>query len=125
MSNKNETDSIRSVVQSAPTPHNDVTPLAAGGNVTQGFALPILEAVACGTPVLTSSAASLPEVVGDAGIMVDPYNTEAIADGLVRLVEDSDLREELRSQGLERARQLTWERTAAKTWEVLQEAMLS
>jgi glycosyltransferase involved in cell wall biosynthesis len=91
----------------------------------EGFGLPPLEAMACGTPVLTSNVTSLPEVVGDAGLLVDPYNVEAIAHGIRRLVEDSALREELRKKGLERAKQFTWERTAELTWAVLEEAMKS
>lgn len=88
----------------------------------EGFGLPPLEAMACGTPVLTSNVASLPEVVGEAGIMVDPYDTEAIAEGLTRLVEDSALRDEMRRRGLERARLFSWERTAEETWKALMEA---
>jgi len=89
----------------------------------EGFGLPPLEAMACGTPVLTSNVTAMPEVVGDAGLLVDPYNVEAIAHGIRRLVEDSALREELRKKGLERAKQFTWERTAELTWAVLEEAM--
>lgn len=88
----------------------------------EGFGLPPLEAMACGAPPLTSNVASLPEVVGDAGLMVDPYDVDAIADGLLRLVEDSTLRAELRSKGLERAKQFSWDRTAELTWRVFEEA---
>jgi glycosyltransferase involved in cell wall biosynthesis len=91
----------------------------------EGFGLPLLEAMACGTPVLTSNVTAMPEVVGDAGLLVDPYDVEAIAHGIRRLVEDSALREELRKKGLERAKQFTWERTAELTWTVLEEAMES
>jgi glycosyltransferase involved in cell wall biosynthesis len=81
----------------------------------EGFGLPAVEAMACGTPVLTSNVCSLPEIVGDAGILVDPQDIEAIADGIRRLVEDASLIDDLRQRGLERARQFTWEKTAAKT----------
>jgi len=91
----------------------------------EGFGLPPLEAMACGTPVLTSNVTAMPEVVGDAGLLVDPYDVEAIAHGIRRLVEDSALREELKRKGLERAKQFTWERTAELTWAVLEEAMES
>jgi glycosyltransferase involved in cell wall biosynthesis len=91
----------------------------------EGFGLPPLEAMACGTPVLTSNVTAMPEVVGDAGLLVDPYDVEAIAHGIRRLVEDTALREELRKKGLERAKQFTWERTAELTWAVLEEAMES
>lgn len=89
----------------------------------EGFGLPVLEAMACGTPVLASNVTSLPEVVGDAGLLVDPYDVEAIAHGICRLIGDSALREELKRKGLERAKQFTWERTADLTWQVLQEVM--
>ena len=91
----------------------------------EGFGLPPLEAMACGTPVLASNVTALPEVVGDAGLLVDPYDVEAIAHGIRRLVEDSALRKELGKKGLERAKQFTWERTAELTWAVLEEAMES
>jgi glycosyltransferase involved in cell wall biosynthesis len=91
----------------------------------EGFGLPPLEAMACGTPVLASNVTAMPEVVGDAGLLVDPYDVEAIAHGIRRLVENTALREELRKKGLERAKQFTWERTAELTWAVLEEAMES
>ena len=88
----------------------------------EGFGLPPLEAMACGVPVLAGHVTSLPEVIGDAGLLVDPYRTEEIADGLLALIEDDALRETLTIKGLERARQFSWEETARKTWTVLQEA---
>lgn len=88
----------------------------------EGFGLPPLEAMACGTPVLTSQAAALPEVVGDAAVLVDPYDVEAIAWGIQCVVEDSELRQELYHKGLVRARQFTWEQTTARVWRVLEEA---
>jgi glycosyltransferase involved in cell wall biosynthesis len=89
----------------------------------EGFGLPPVEAMACGVPVLTSNLCSLPEVVGDAGILIDPSDTEAIADGMRRLVEDSDLRQTLRQRGLLRASRYTWSRTAAKAATVLRAAL--
>ena len=77
--------------------------------------------MACGTPVVCSNAASLPEVVGDAAIMVDPYDVEGLADAMQRVLTDSHLREELRARGLERARGFTWERTARETVAVYEE----
>ncbi len=81
----------------------------------EGFGLPPLEAMACGTPVITSNTSSLPEVVGDAALLVDPYDVEAIADALARLLEDAELRRQLREAGLQRARLFSWERTARET----------
>ncbi len=89
----------------------------------EGFGLPPLEAMACGTPVVCSSAASLPEVVGDAAVMVDPHDVEGLAEAMYRVLTDADLREELRARGLERARQFTWERTARETVAVYREVL--
>jgi glycosyltransferase involved in cell wall biosynthesis len=89
----------------------------------EGFGLPPVEAMACGTPVLTSNVCSLPEIVRDAGILVDPLDTEAIADGMRRLTEDEALIVDLRRRGLARASQFTWEKTAARTREVLEAAL--
>jgi len=86
----------------------------------EGFGLPVLEAMACGTPVVTSNVTSLPEVAGDAAIIVNPYDIESIACGIQRVVEDSSLRAELRRKGLERASQFSWDITAKLTWEILQ-----
>lgn len=88
----------------------------------EGFGLPVLEAQASGTPVLTSRVSSLPEVAGDAAILVDPHDVDDIAHGITRLIEDRALRERLRSVGLEHARTWTWERTACETLEVLEAA---
>ena len=88
----------------------------------EGFGLPALEAMASGTPVVTSGVTSLPEVVGDAAVLIDPYDVESIAWGIRRVIEDSFLRKELRRKGLERAKRFSWDRTAGLTWKVLQEA---
>jgi len=90
-------------------------------SVYEGFGLPPLESMASGTPALVGNRASLPEVVGDAAVQVDPFDIEAIADGLLRLVEDRSLREDLVQKGLERAKQFSWDRTAEQTWRVLEE----
>jgi len=81
----------------------------------EGFGLPPLEAMACGTPVLTSNVCSLPEVVGDAAILVNPLSVEEIAGGLRRLVDDSGLQALLREKGLARAKTFSWEETARRT----------
>ncbi len=74
----------------------------------EGFGLPPLEAMASGTPVVTSNVSSLPEVAGDAAQLVDPYDPEAIADGIYRVLTDVDLRRDLRRRGLARAHQFSW-----------------
>lgn len=79
----------------------------------EGFGLPPLEAMACGAPVLTSNRSSLPEVVGDAALMVDPYDVEAIKQALIRLLDDEGLRNMLINRGQLRAQRFTW-RTAAR-----------
>jgi len=87
----------------------------------EGFGLPVLEAMGCGTPVITSKVSSLPEVVGDAAILVDPMNIEELAWRMEMLCESSDLREELGKKGLERSKLFSWEKTAQKTLEVYKE----
>lgn len=91
-------------------------------SVYEGFGLPPLEAMASGAPTLVGNRASLPEVVGDAAVQVDPFDIEAIADGLHRLIEDASLRAVLREKGPERAGQFNWDKTAEQTWRVLAEA---
>jgi glycosyltransferase involved in cell wall biosynthesis len=85
----------------------------------EGFGFPVLEAMSAGVPVLTSDASSLLEVAGDAAVLVDPHDTEAITDGLRRLLRDEELRARLRAAGLERVRAFTWPETARRTAEVL------
>jgi len=80
----------------------------------EGFGLPPLEAMACGTPVVTSNVSSLPEVAGDAALLVDPYDAEAIADGIVRAVTDETLRTDLIARGLARAHEFSWQHSVSK-----------
>jgi glycosyltransferase involved in cell wall biosynthesis len=84
-------------------------------SIFEGFGIPPLEAMACGTPVVTTNVSSLPEVVGDAALTVDPHNVEALAGAIHRLLHDVDLRTRLREMGFARARMFTWERAAEKT----------
>lgn len=84
----------------------------------EGFGLPPLEAMACGTPVLCAYASSLPEVVGNAALTVDPFSVTEIADGLGQLLRNPGLRRTLRERGLARARTFSWRRTATLTLEV-------
>ena len=87
----------------------------------EGFGLPPLEAMACGTPVITSNTSCLPEVAGDAALLVDPAGTEEIAGAISEVLTNSELREDLRARGLERAAGFTWERTARETVAVYRE----
>ena len=84
-------------------------------SLMEGFGLPPLEAMACGAPVLTSNTSSLPEVAGDAAILVDPLSVDAIADAMRALARNAELREELRKKGLQRASYFRWRTTAEKT----------
>jgi glycosyltransferase involved in cell wall biosynthesis len=81
----------------------------------EGFALPVLEAMASGVPVVTSSTSATAEVAGEAALLVDPESTAEIASGLVRLLSDQALREDLARRGLARSSRFTWERTARET----------
>jgi glycosyltransferase involved in cell wall biosynthesis len=89
----------------------------------EGFGLPVLEAMACGAPVLTSNVSSLPEVAGDAALLVDPFDTPAITAAIARLSTDEDLRQLLRHAGLHRASLYTWQRTARATLDVYERAL--
>ena len=91
----------------------------------EGFGLPLLEAMACGTPVVTSDVSSLPEVVGDAALLIDPLDVDGLAGAIRRLWDDDILRSDLRARGLVRAREFSWERTARLTLEAYAVAMRS
>jgi glycosyltransferase involved in cell wall biosynthesis len=85
----------------------------------EGFGLPVLEAMACGTPVLCSNSSSLPEVAGEAALLVDPLEIESIAAGMQQLAADAALRANLRERGLVQARAFNWDLTAKRTWDLL------
>lgn len=91
----------------------------------EGFGYGALEAMACGAPVVVSDVTSLPEVVGDAGLLCDPRSPDQFADALARVLGDDDLAAELRRRGLERARTFTWERAAAGLAAALEDALAS
>jgi glycosyltransferase involved in cell wall biosynthesis len=106
------------IVMTGHAPPEDIPLLYNGAaalvfpSLFEGFGFPVLEAWACGCPVVTSTATSLPEIAGDAAVLVDPYQSEAIAQGIERVLTDSGLRQELIQKGFERVQQFTWKRTA-------------
>ena len=88
----------------------------------EGFGLPPLEAMASGTPVVTSNLSSLPEVTGDAAVLIDPYDPAAIAEGIYQVLTDESLRRELRRKGLARAGEFSWEASVRRVREIYAEA---
>lgn len=93
-------------------------------SLDEGFGMPVLEAMAYGVPVMASNTSALPEVCGDAALVVDPNNTDEIGQALCRLAEEEELRETYISRGLARASQFSWERAVEKTWEVYRELLI-
>jgi glycosyltransferase involved in cell wall biosynthesis len=89
--------------------------LLAFPSLYEGFGLPVLEAMACGTPVVTANVSASAEVAGAAAVLVDPKDTEALAEAMGRVLSDEALRADLRSRGLERAQQFSWQRAARQT----------
>ena len=99
--------------------------LLAMPSLAEGFGLPALEAMACGTPVIVGDTSAMPEVVGDAGLLVDPADTAAIADAVLCLLTQDSLRKELIARGLARAAEFSWERAARQMLMVLDEVAAS
>ena len=92
-------------------------------SLDEGFGMPVLDALANGIPVLTSNRSALPEIAGDAAILVDPQSTDEIASALGGLTDDADLRDNLRMRGIKRAANFTWQDAIAKTWAVYRELL--
>jgi len=95
--------------------------LLAFPSLYEGFGIPPLEAMACGTPVVASNTSSIPEVVGDAALLFDPYNVEEITEAMYRVLTDEQLRDKLRQRGIERVKQFSWENAARETLQVYKE----
>ena len=91
-------------------------------SIYEGFGLPPLEAMACGTPVITSNTSSLPEVVGNAGITVDPYKTDGLIDKMHKILNSTNLQDKLSKKGIERAKTFSWDKTARETWKVYEDS---
>src|SRR4029077_8735898 len=89
----------------------------------EGFGFPVVEAMACGSPVLTSNTTALPEVAGQAAILVDPMSVEEIAEGLWLILSSPEKQAELRRLGLEQVKKFRWIDTAAKTLDVYSQAI--
>ena len=88
----------------------------------EGFGLPVLEAQAMGVPLVTANNSSLPEIAGDAALLVDPTDVDAIADAMLRLSQDEALRQRLIAAGYENVKRFSWEKAAAETLAVLEKA---
>jgi alpha-1,3-rhamnosyl/mannosyltransferase len=89
----------------------------------EGFGLPVVEAMACGTPVIASDRSAMPELVDDAGVLVDPEDVDAIAAAMARVLGDRDLARDLARRGLERSRGYSWAQTADRTLAVYRDAV--
>jgi len=89
----------------------------------EGFGLPPLEAMSCGTPTITSNVTSLPEVVGDSALTVDPREVDQLANAIERVLSDKNLWQELSKKGIERSKSFSWETTAQKTWRIYGEIL--
>ena len=117
-----------SVILTGYVPESDLPALYSGAlafvypSYFEGFGLPPLEAMQCGTAVIVGDKTSLPEVVGDAGVLVDPFDVADIAAAIEKVISDSNFREQLRVKGLERAKLFNWRKTARQTLRVYQKA---
>lgn len=124
----NPIHAVPRVFYSGHVPDETLPALCAGAlvmiypSIYEGFGLPALEAMASGVPVIVGDCPALRESVADAGMFVDPYDENKIAEGLVTAIEDPHIRTQLRLKGLNRAKQFPWDKTARLTWEVLQQA---
>ena len=118
----------REVVFAGYVPHGDLpifyntADLFVYPSVYEGFGLPPLEAMSCGTPVITGNRSSLPEVVGEAGIMVDPYDPGAFGDAISRVLSSESLRTDMSARGLEQAKKFSWDKMARQTVDVYRKA---
>ena len=99
----------------------NLTDLFVYPSIYEGFGLPPLEAMACGAPVIASNASSLPEVVGDAGITVDPHDIDGLSDRMYEILTHKEIRETWSEKSIKRAKSFSWKKTARETWKVYEE----
>lgn len=110
-------------------PDEDVPALFSGADASvypsfvEGFGLPVLESMACGTPVICSNTGALPEVAGDAAVQVDPHNSELIAEGMKKILSDASFHAELKRKGFEQIKKFTWDSTGEGVMEVLRKVV--
>lgn len=121
----------RTLVSEGSLPRSELAALYARASVFvypslyEGFGMPVLEAMACGTPVVTSNISALPETAGDAALLVDPLDAVAIAESIERIIDDPTLAEDLSRRGQKRAARFTWAEAARRTWSVYEEAAVA
>ena len=119
-------DMDRDVVFTGFVEHNELPSIYSGASVfvfpsyCESFGMPLLEAMACGVPIITSNISAMPEVAGDAGILVNPYDVEEIVEAVYQVLSKSSLREKLVEKGLEKVKHFSWENIAKKTLAVYQ-----
>ncbi len=107
----------------------DIAPLLSSAeflvypSILEGFGFPVLEAMACGTPVITSNVSSMPEIAGDAALLIDPLSVDSIARGLIEMGSNDSCRKEHIEKGLERVRDFSWRKTAVETLRVYEKAL--
>ncbi len=124
-----ELDDPRAVLLPGYVPDEELPAVLSGAralvlaSLYEGFGLPILEAMACGTPVVCSNVSSMPELGGDAARYFDPQDTGQMADVIAEVLRDGDLRAEMRQRGLEQAARFSWQRAARETLEVYKRVM--
>jgi len=117
------------VIMTDFVPENDLVALYNGADLFvypslyEGFGLPVLEAMACGTPVITSTSGSLPEVAGESAVFVDPNDTEALVNAIEQVLTDRDLRQRLVEQGLRHVSKFSWERAAREVLKIYHKVM--
>lgn len=127
----NELGLRKEIIFTGHVPNKDLPAIYCGAellvypSIYEGFGLPVLEAMACGTPVITSNVSSLPEVAGDAALLISPNDVEELTEAINRLLSDSELRKEFAKRGLERAKLFSWEKTARETLQVYKAAAIT